>query len=47
MDKSDHYGAEQELFLEQERFVQTEITFTPSKNGGGIRPAVWAVGHFL
>ena len=28
------HGAEQESFLEQERFVQMEITFTLRKNGG-------------
>ena len=40
---SNHNGAEQEMFSEQERFVRTEITFTLRKNG----PAVWVVGRFL
>ena len=34
VDESNHNGAEKESFLEQERFVWTEITFTLRKNGG-------------
>ena len=33
VDESNHDGAEQESFSEQQRFVQTEITFTLRKNG--------------
>ena len=32
VDESNHDGADQESFLEQERFVQMEITFTMRKN---------------
>ena len=34
VDEINHDGAEQESFLEQERFVRMEITFTLRKNGG-------------
>ena len=53
VDESNHDGAEQESFLEQLRFMQTEITFTLKKNRGhrtsslGGRSSGWLANENL
>ena len=41
VDESNHDGTEQEMFLEQERLMQMEITFTRME---AIRLVIWVVG---
>ena len=47
VDESNHKGAEQESFLEQERFADGNNLYSEKEWRIAIRPAVWAVGHFL